>query len=215
MNFYLIRHGETAWNREGKFQGRVDVPLNEAGRELARITRENMPEVQYDRVYCSPLIRAVETAHILLDGRFPLDKISLDSRIVEIDFGIYEGSVIKDASIDPAHPLYNALWHPELYQPGDKAESFQQLVDRAGMFLRDEILPLEQAGVQNVLLVAHGAMIRAFVCAVGQKEIKDFWGARYLNCCLTTFDITNQQVMLVREAEIFYDPEHYVKGWKK
>lgn len=215
MKFYLIRHGETSWNREGKFQGRVDVPLNDAGRELARITRECMPLVSYDRVYCSPLCRAVETAQILLEGRFPLEEIRLDERVLEIDFGAYEGSVIKEASNNPEHPLYNALWHPELYQPGDKAESFEQLVARADGFLRDEIVPLEDAGVENVLLVAHGAMIRAFVCAVGQKTIKDFWGARYLNCCLTTFDISHGSVNLEKEAEIFYDPADYVAGWKR
>jgi len=89
------------------------------------------------------------------------------------------------------------------------------LVARAANFLREEILPLESEGVDNVLVVAHGAMIRAFVCAVGQKEIKDFWGARYLNCCLTTFDITSGKVTLEREAEIFYDPTNFVVGWKK
>lgn len=215
MKLFLIRHGETAWNREGKFQGRVDVPLNDAGRELARITRQNMPEVHYDRVYCSPLCRAVETAQILLEGRFPLDDIRRDERILEIDFGAYEGSVIREASEDPSHPLYNALWHPELYQPGDKAESFEQLVARADAFLRDEILPLEAAGVENVLVVAHGAMNRAFVCAIGKKTISDFWGARYLNCCVTTCEILSQKVSLLKEAEIFYDPDKYVKGWKK
>lgn len=215
MNLYLLRHGETSWNREGKFQGRVDVPLNDAGRELARITRDAMPSIHYDRVYSSPLIRAVETAQILLDGHYPLDRIQQDDRILEIDFGAYEGTIIKEASNNPEHPLYNALWHPERYNPGDKAESFAQLVARADHFLRDEILPLEAQGVENILVVAHGAMIRAFVCAVGQKSIADFWGARYLNCCLTTFSIDKGVVRLEKEAEIFYDPANYVAGWKK
>ncbi|MDO4496454.1 MAG: histidine phosphatase family protein [Bacteroidales bacterium] len=215
MKLYLIRHGETSWNREGKFQGRVDVPLNDNGRDLARITRDNMPVVNYDRVYCSPLCRAIETAHILLEGRFPLSEIQLDDRIVELDFGIYEGSSISEAGKNPEHPLYNMLWHPELYLPGDKAESFAQLVERADDFLSNEIMPLEAMGVDNVLVVAHGAMIRAFVCAVGKKQIADFWGARYMNCCLTTFDIQHGEVTLLKEAEIFYDPANYVAGWKK
>lgn len=214
MKLYLIRHGETSWNREGKFQGRVDVPLNDAGRELARITRDAMPKVPYDRVYSSPLCRAVETAHILLEGRFPLDRIQMDERILELNFGAYEGSSIKEASENPDHPLYNALWHPELYAPGDKGESFAQLVERADAFLHDEILPLETQQVKNVLVVAHGAMIRAFVCAVGKKTIADFWGARYRNCCLTTFSIQEGVVTLEKEAEIFYDPSSYVGGWK-
>lgn len=215
MKLYLLRHGETSWNREGRFQGRVDVPLNDAGRELARITRAAMPQMTYDRVYCSPLCRAVETAHILLDGVFPLSDIRLDDRIVEFDFGVFEGSDINAASKDPQHPLYNALWHPELYCPGDKAESFEQLVARAKGFLEQEILPLEKEGVERVLVVAHGAMNRAFVCAIGRKQIADFWKCRYLNCCLTTLDITEGQVTLEKEGEIFYDPEGAVGGWKR
>ncbi len=214
MKIYMIRHGETDWNRNKRFQGQVDVPLNEYGRELARLTRANMPIVAYDRVYCSPLVRATETAEILLEGRFPLDQIRKDRRIIEMNFGAFEGSDITKASKDPEHPLFNMLWHPELYNPGSKAESFQQLVDRSAAFLKDEILPLE-GQCQHILLVAHGALIRSIVVAIGRKEIKDFWGAKYMNCCQTTLDVTQGVVTLEKEAEIFYDPANSEPGWVK
>lgn len=214
MKLYMIRHGETDWNRRKCFQGRVDVPLNDNGRRLAQLTREKMPVIAYDRVYCSPLNRARETAQILLEGRYPLDQIRMDQRVIEMDFGCYEGSDITKAGKDPQHPLYNMLWHPELYTPGDKAESFQQLVDRSSGFLQDEIVPLEKE-CQNILLVAHGALIRSLVVAAGKKAIKDFWGVKYLNCCQTVLDITDGVITLEREAEIFYDPSECEPGWVK
>lgn len=219
MKLYLIRHGETEWNRAHRFQGRIDIPLNEAGRDLARITRERMPQVDYDRVYVSPLGRAIETAHLLLDGRFPSDQFRIDPRVIEICFGDWEGTDIDAAGKDSSHPLYNCLWHPEnyfpkQYDPDSCAESFQELIDRADDFLRNEILPLEKE-VGNILVVAHGALIRAVVAAAGFLDIPNFWNNRYLNCCLTTIDITEGKISLEKEAEIFYDPENYVKGWKK
>ena len=205
MKLYLFRHGQTDWNKAHRFQGHIDIPLNEFGRELARITARNGPIVPYDRVYCSPLIRVVETAQIILDGRPERALIQTDSRIIEFGFGASEGHIIDEAANDPQNPMYNLLHHPELYHPIDGAESFQDLVNRAGAFLRDEILPLEAKGIRNVLVVAHGALIRGIVCAVGKKEIRDFWACPYYNCSLTTLDITDGEVTLEREAEVFYD----------
>lgn len=214
MKLILIRHGETDWNKKHRFQGRADIPLNDYGRELAILTRERMPYIPYDRVYSSPLIRAAETANILLEGRPERNEIRLDPRIIELDFGVYEGSNIEEAGANPEHPLYNMLHHPELYSPADEAESFEQLIDRCRRFLDDEILPLEEQ-CSNVLVVAHGALIRGIVCAAGRKEVKDFWGCRYFNCCVTTLDISAGVITLEREAEVFYDVSQSFGGWKK
>lgn len=215
MKLYLLRHGETAWNNTHRFQGQIDIPLNDFGRELAEITRNAAPEIVYDRVYSSPLCRAFETATIFMRGRMAEEEIRKDQRLIEISFGEHEGTDIEIASRDPEHPLYQCLWHPEQYVPTCGAESFDHLIGRAADFLHNEILPLE--GVcENVLIVAHGALIRAIVCAAGFKEVKDFWGTQYLNCSITTLDITDGKVVLEKEAEVFYDPsllKHH--GWKK
>ena len=215
MIVHLLRHGETAWNKTHRFQGQIDIPLNEFGRELAEVTRERMPEVSYDYVYSSPLSRAVETAEIVMRGRMPLDQIRKDDRIIEISFGEHEGTDIEVASKDPEHALYQCLWHPEVYVPTCGAESFDHLIARAGDFLTNELIPLEKT-CENILVVAHGALIRAIVCAAGFKTIAEFWGTQYLNCCVTTLEITDGKVALLREAEVFYDPallKHH--GWSK
>lgn len=66
MLLYIVRHGETDWNKAGKVQGRTDIPLNERGRYLAEATAEGMKDVRIDFCYTSPLIRAKETARSYL-----------------------------------------------------------------------------------------------------------------------------------------------------
>lgn len=213
MKLYLFRHGQTEWNKMHRFQGRIDIPLNDYGRELARVTAQNWPIVPYDRVYCSPLIRAQETAQLVLEGREEAQRIITDARIIEFAFGENDGQDIDIAAQDPTHSMYNLLHKPESYVPTKGAESFQQLVDRAGAFLRDEILPLEQQGVQNILLVAHGAFNRAMVVATGFKTIANFWATPYHNCCLTTLAIEDGKVTLEKEAEVFYNAEGAFGGY--
>lgn len=214
MKLFMLRHGETDWNKAHRFQGQIDIPLNDWGRELAQITANKWPIIDYDRVYCSPLIRAQETAHIVLNGRPELDHIITDPRITEFGFGPCEGKIIDEESQNPDSPMYNMLHHPELYVPVEGAESFQDLVNRAHDFLTDEILPLE-GKCENVLIVAHGALIRALVCAAGLKTIAGFWDVRYFNCCLTTLDVTSGSFSMISEAETFYDTTGMFGGFKK
>ena len=65
MKIYLIRHGETEWNKECRLQGQTDIELNEYGRELAAITSEALKDIPFEIIFHSPLNRAEETARIL------------------------------------------------------------------------------------------------------------------------------------------------------
>ena len=99
MILYIIRHGETDWNRIHRVQGRTDIPLNEYGRHLAEETADGMKDLSIDLCYTSPLKRARETAQIILRDRAV--PIFDDARIQEMSFGSYEGSfVLYDAGAD-------------------------------------------------------------------------------------------------------------------
>ena len=69
MNIYVIRHGETDWNAGRRIQGRSDIPLNEKGRQLAKVTAEALKDIVFGAAYSSPLKRAMETARIILRDR--------------------------------------------------------------------------------------------------------------------------------------------------
>ena len=66
---YVLRHGKTDWNEKHKLQGRTDIPLNEEGRRMARAAGLEYQDVHFDVCYASPLLRAKETAELLLEGR--------------------------------------------------------------------------------------------------------------------------------------------------
>lgn len=107
MLLYIVRHGETDWNKAGKVQGRTDIPLNERGRYLAEATAEGMKDVRIDFCYTSPLIRAKETAQIILGEReIPLVE---EKRIEEICFGKCEGMKFRGEITDPGSEAFSAF----------------------------------------------------------------------------------------------------------
>ena len=80
---YVIRHGQTELNSRGVLQGRSDRPLNETGIAQARAAAERLRDIRFDRVYTSPLVRAVQTAQILAPDITPV----IDARLIEMDYG--------------------------------------------------------------------------------------------------------------------------------
>ena len=108
---YIMRHGRTDWKDAHRIQGRTDIPLNDEGRQMARDAAEEYKDLHLDICYCSPMIRAKETAQILLSGRDV--PIVYDERLIEMGFGIYEG--IKDSFQIPDCPINEFFFHPEAY----------------------------------------------------------------------------------------------------
>ena len=83
MKVTFVRHGETDWNSQGKQQGKADIPLNEKGLQQAQKTAELLSNMEFDHVYCSPLMRARQTAQVICEGRKV--PITYDERISERD----------------------------------------------------------------------------------------------------------------------------------
>lgn len=177
---YIMRHGKTEWNAKHKLQGRTDIPLNDDGRVMAENAGKEYKNIHFDVCYCSPLIRAKETAEIVLKGRnIP---IITDKRLMEMCFGIYEG--IENSFQIPDCPINVFFREPEKYiTPVEGAESFEELFARTGEFIHDIIEPLLQQG-KDVLIVGHGAMNSSIVCQIKQLPIEKFWSAGIDNCKL-------------------------------
>ncbi len=176
---YIIRHGKTEWNEIHKLQGRTDIPLNEEGRAMAREAADRYKDIHFDICFCSPLVRARETAEILLEGRDV--PIIFDDRLIEMSFGIYEGVENSFAVGDcPVNVLFE---HPEQYEPVPEGESLEQLYARTGEFIADVVNPLLDEG-KDVLIVGHGAMNSSIVCQIKDVPLKDFWSAGIENCKL-------------------------------
>ena len=131
MLVYLLRHGETDWNKEKRIQGCTDIPINEYGRELARKTRDGLKDTTFDLCLCSPLGRARETASIVLEGRDV--PIELCEAVREMNFGEYEG---LPSSEEPMKTIWHDFFHDtERYITSETGESVEELLVRAGEFL--------------------------------------------------------------------------------
>lgn len=201
MKIYLFRHGETEWNKERKLQGQSDVPLNEFGRELAVKTARALEGLPFDRAFSSPLSRAAETARIIVGERkIPF---TTDRRLMEMNFGEYEGDAFDPPKADPAHPLHNFLCRPECYVPSPGAESFEEVMERAGEFLREQILPLE-GRYENILIVAHGAFNRCLLSGIASIPRKDFWKIGLPNCAASILSLKNGNLEILEESRVYY-----------
>ncbi|MCJ7709220.1 MAG: histidine phosphatase family protein, partial [Chloroflexi bacterium] len=88
---YLIRHGETDWNAHGRLLSRTDAPLNGVGEAQAAALAAELADLRWDRAFTSPLVRARRTAEVVLAGRADAPRLTVDERLVEMDFGPYEG----------------------------------------------------------------------------------------------------------------------------
>lgn len=117
--FFFLRHGQTDWNLQGRFQGHADVPLNETGLSQAHSAAGRLSDQGIELVICSPLIRALKTAAIVAERiRRPL---RVDSRLMERTFGSFEGLVINDVKrqfglqpherLTPHLPVNAEQWH--------------------------------------------------------------------------------------------------------
>jgi probable phosphoglycerate mutase len=159
---YFVRHGETAWNADGRLQGQRDIPLNPLGRsqaaEAANRLRDLGAPYRELRYVASPLSRTRETMEILLRTLgLPVEDYALDARLKELTFGLWEGLTWKQ--VRRADPLAAAArekdkWH---MVPPD-GESYAMLIER----MRPVVDELDQ----DTVMVAHGGTARALMVAL-------------------------------------------------
>lgn len=148
IEIILIRHGATAWNETGLYQGRSDIALSEAGEREVK-TWKRAPEWNNYRVVASPLKRSQQTAELL----FPTHEIESDLRLVEIDFGDWEGESIEKlkSGKDTSPPSYG--W--EGWKSGPPGgETYQQVAERFQAWLTE--ISLKN---RNVVAVTHKGVI--------------------------------------------------------
>lgn len=145
----LIRHGLTAWNKTGQFQGHTNIPLSEEGKAQAKTLAKYLEKASnsVDKVYSSPLIRALETAEIV----FPEATIVQDDRLKEVHFGLFEGST---QSQNEAHESWDWWYQDTFKRKAPQGESYEDLRLRVISWLED--LPK----LERIVAVAHSGTIQ-------------------------------------------------------
>jgi broad specificity phosphatase PhoE len=175
---YLARHGQTAYNQEGRFQGQMEVPLDDTGRAQAAELAERAAAHAFRALWCSPLLRARETADIIAAriGLAPME----DARLMETDAGDW-----TDRSFAEVHAQAPESF--AAFVAGDSAFAFPGGESFAEQELRvSAALVRVEAGVLPALVVCHGMVIRAALASRSEQPLRSF--RRVPNAALVPLD---------------------------
>jgi glutamate-1-semialdehyde 2,1-aminomutase len=171
----IIRHGETEWNKTGRFQGHSDVPLSAEGRAQAEALGRNLAVDHVDAIYASDLTRAMETAAPLA-ARFGLPVIS-DPQLRELNFGAWEGRNFNDVNAENPNAMKNFYTDPEQADIPE-SEPFPEFQRRIAGRVR-EIVAQERG--KRIVIVSHGASIRILLADLLSMPIRSIWHLSQLN----------------------------------
>jgi len=158
---YLARHGETEWNRVGRWQGRTDIPLSDVGRAQARALADRLRGRGISEIHASDLSRAHETAHIVASV-LGITRVTSDARLRERGFGIFEGLTREECA--ERHPDFWQRYLADRRSTPPDAEPQADVVARIVGAMTAVAEAADHTG--PLLVVSHGGAIRSFVHAV-------------------------------------------------
>jgi 2,3-bisphosphoglycerate-dependent phosphoglycerate mutase len=196
----LVRHGQTNGNVQRLLQGRTDEPLSEFGQQQAATMAQRVAEeFKIDRLLCSPLLRAQQTAAHLtalteLEAR-------IEDGLQEIDFGDFEGAAADD--ISQSHPEFFARWQDveleDFYWPnGESRMGFHQ---RAVSTLQQIAVTHQQL---TVAVVSHGGLLGSYLAQVRGISPNDWQATALHNCSVSVVTLSSEEI----EVESFNDIGH-------
>jgi probable phosphoglycerate mutase len=170
LTLVLTRHGLTDRSDPEQHLGQgLDIGLSDAGREQARALAARIGTERFDRIVCSPLRRAVETAAIVAAER-PVDR---DARLAEMDYGAWEGMTYQ--AIEARDPVYRRRWEADPASlPCPSGESGEDVAARARAFLATEVAAGRGSSDRVVLAVAHSTLNRVLLCVAMAVPIREY-----------------------------------------
>jgi len=198
MRVLLCRHGETPWNKAGRYQGQMDIPLSDVGEGQARALGERLRELPITKAVASPLSRAKRTAELALGDRAGM--LTLHRGLAEIAHGEWEGKLA--AEIRASDPVRLEQWRdaPQAVKmPG--GECMDEVLERSWQAFTAITAGL---GAEDTLLVvAHDAVNRALLCKVLGLPMARLWAFRQAPATLNLLEgdsVDSLQVVRLNDA---------------
>ena len=181
----LVRHGETNWNKEGRFQGQIDIPLNENGKAQAERASIFLKDIKFNKVFSSSMSRPYETAKIIIKNSENLQIEKIDN-LVEISHGLWEGKL--ESEIKEKWPELLRRWHlsPEKAKMPE-GESISEVSERSVLAWKN--ICLSQKKNDITLLVAHDAVNKTLLCNLLGLDFSDIWMIKQGNGGISVIDI--------------------------
>jgi broad specificity phosphatase PhoE len=193
----LVRHGETEWNVEQVFRGRIDVGLNETGVRQAELLAQYLGGVNIDAVYSSPLRRALNTAEVV--ARYHKLEVKIAPGLIDFDFGKWQG--LPHQEVKRRYKKLYAQWieNPHLIKMPD-GEGLSDVRERALPVVNEVIAKHEG----TVVLVSHRVVNKVLICALLGLDNSHFWNIRQDTCGTTTFAYQNGRFILTKHNDTSY-----------
>jgi phosphoserine phosphatase len=183
----LVRHGETNWNKESRFQGIRDIPLNDNGRSQGRKASAFLQDIPIDFAVSSSMLRPKETAEIILEQHDGVP-LTTTSELIEICHGLWEGML--EAEIQAEYPELLQQWKdkPETVQMPE-GENLQQVWDRGVAAWNKIVADYSHTDTpKTVLVVAHDAINKVILCYLLGLKPDNFWNIKQGNCAVSVID---------------------------
>jgi broad specificity phosphatase PhoE len=166
---YVVRHGQTAWNLEEVFRGRMDIPLDETGKKEVHLAGEALKDETLHAVYSSPLSRSMETAENI--AKFQNIEVKPLEAIIDISYGEWEG--VSLVEVQKKYPDLCALWLKEPHKVRfPNGESLEQVRVRTQNAIENL---LEKHENENIALVAHRVPNKVICCSLLSIDNSNFW----------------------------------------
>ncbi len=205
--YFLVRHGVTQWNAQGRIQGQSDPSLNRTGQRQARRLGERLASVPFAGARCSDLRRCSETAAGILLGRNDV-RLQEMPELREKNFGAWEGLTFGEVEARYPDPYRNWMTagDPSFAPPG--GESDLQLYSRAHTVVERLRQTLTGSG-GNLLVVTHGGMLRALIACLLGLPAQKMWKFRFANAGLSVASVFDDGSAVV---DLLNDTSHLGEG---
>lgn len=204
MRLFIVRHGETRWNIEGRFQGQRDTELNERGLAQGDRVASYLSGHKFEAVISSPLKRARVTGEKIA-AACGVKQLDIFPGLTEINHGDWEG--LLSSEVSERWPRIVDMWHNSphtVIMPGNGGESLRSVQIRSVSAIN------EAAGMYrgDVCVTAHDAVIKALICHFLNAPLSSFWNFQIANCGLSVVELRERaapRMSLLGDAHFLYD----------
>ena len=194
----LVRHGQTLWNLEMKYQGHCDVALTEKGVEQAKLAAKRLAGENISAVYASDLSRAFKTAECIAEKHNLL--VTAIPSLREINFGEWEGLTFDKINNQWTEAMSKLFTHPdEIVIPG--GETFREVKERSTMALAKLVTGHPN---QTIVVVSHGGTIRTLLCAALNIHLNHLWNIKQDNTAINILEYYDDRVMVALVNDVHH-----------
>ena len=197
LEIILVRHGETEWNIEEIFRGRIDIGLNETGVKQAELLAKYLSDITIDAVYSSPLRRALKTAEMIA-SHHKLE-VEIAPGLIDFDYGKWQG--LPHQEVKHRYKQLYAEWmeNPHRIKMPD-GENLNEVRERA-LAVVDEVVAKHEG---TIVLVSHRVVNKVLICALLGLDNSHFWNIRQDTCGITTFAYIKGHFILTKHNDTSY-----------